>query len=101
MKAKACYPQVEAIEWIKDGDQPDLVGYSYPLGLHTEECGICGKPLSIHASLDAGEAGYVICPYSWIIIPQNENPPKIDGYRPPPFVLNWFNFSDVYEKVED
>ena len=100
MKYKVESTLVEAKQWFKDGDQPDMAfyndNYTYPAYNWTDLCLHCNRLHNVHAYLETGHAGFPICPKDWIVVPL-----EIDGERLPPFVVNWIVFDAIYEKMED
>ena len=98
----ACNPKVEAKQWFKDGDQPDMGEhkdcYSYPYNylLNGGKCEECGYFMFEHAEFDNCNIRISICPSDWILVP-----PENEYGTDEPFVVPHYLFLQLYDKVRD
>lgn len=59
---------VEAIQWFKMGDHPEVKSYKDRPGYEANvECGHCNKKYSEHGYIQTLEGGHIVCPSDWII----------------------------------
>jgi hypothetical protein len=57
---------IEASQWFKDGDHPDVT--PMPMPFHKiPNCKQCGKSVVEHGHIDTLEGGFIVCPGDWII----------------------------------
>lgn len=81
---------IEANQWFKHGDNPDVLKY-YTYNDNLTHCGYCGLSYDDHGFLDTLEGGHIVCPGDWIIIGV-----KNERYPCKPDI-----FEATYEKVND
>ena len=55
---------IEATQWFKMGDHPDVKG---DISTPDTCCEVCGKPNHRHGWIQTLEGGYRVCPGDWII----------------------------------
>ena len=54
---------VDAFQWFKNGDHPEVCQFSTSGAM----CGTCNKPSMDHGWIDTLEGGHIVCPGDWII----------------------------------
>jgi len=90
--------EVEAKQWFKDGDQPDMGDnnylYTYPYNylLNGGICKRCGDFMFKHAQFDNNLVRFPICPTDWIIVPPDEEEP---------YIIPNYLFLQLYDTVEE
>jgi hypothetical protein len=58
---------IEATQWFKNGDHPDV---EVPELLHEQarrKCAACSETMDTHGWIDTLEGKHVVCPSDWII----------------------------------
>ena len=78
---------IEATQWFKNGDHPEVHCHRYPSKLH---CMHCGVVMDLHGWVNTLEGGHSACPNDWIITGV-----KGEHYPCKPDI-----FEQTYEKVE-
>ena len=61
---------VDAVQWHKVGDHPEVVALTpelYGSSLEGLACGFCGHSLEEHGSMTAVKIRYGVCPGDWIL----------------------------------
>jgi hypothetical protein len=59
---------IEAVQWFKHGDNPDIEIYLPRMGLTADDmCKRCDSKLFAHGWIKTLEGGHKVCPSDWII----------------------------------
>lgn len=59
--------EVEAVQWFKVGDHPDVGQYDHMFSDPFKKCAECGHRLRNHGGVKTLEGGMRVCPGDWII----------------------------------
>ena len=82
---------IEATQWFKDGDHPEVGFWRTPEGEARTLCKHCREEMRVHGWIDTLEGGHNVCPGDWIITGV-----KSENYPCKPDI-----FEQTYEPVED
>jgi hypothetical protein len=55
---------IEATQWFRMGDHPNVIG---SINEPDSWCMVCSKPYHRHGWIHTLEGGYIVCPGDWII----------------------------------
>jgi hypothetical protein len=61
---------VEAVQWFKEGDEPDVKPYDEILGTvapDDQSCKHCGRRMGAHGRIETLEGEHIVCPGDFII----------------------------------
>ena len=58
---------IEASQWFKNGDHPEVRDFRDPNNPGEETCKHCGATIHVHGWIDTLEGGHIVCPGDWII----------------------------------
>lgn len=55
---------IEAVQWFKEGDHPNVTTYSHHM---MNVCDHCGYQANSHGAIPTLEGRHIVCPGDWII----------------------------------
>jgi len=64
---------IEATQWFKDGDHPEVAMSTWSHGSCRTVCSECGKSLSAHGIIGCLRDRRLVCPCDWIITDRGEH----------------------------
>lgn len=59
--------EIDAVQWFKMGDHPQVKNYESYLGSNLDKCKACGSILRAHGLVKTLEGDMRACPGDWII----------------------------------
>lgn len=81
---------IQASQWLKNGDHPNVTSYITDLRNSDHNCSHCGLKMNAHGWVDTLEGGHIVCPSDWIIT----------GFHGEQYPIKNNIFKETYEIVD-